>query len=91
MAASVSTSGSSSKSAQVRAQLKHPVIDSDGHTVEFQPALRDYIRQVGGAKLAERYKSEGANWYRMTPEQRHSERPLRPPWWALPTKNTLGL
>jgi len=89
MAASVSTSSSPSKSAQVRAQLKHPVIDSDGHTVEFQPALRDYIRQVGGAKLAERYKSEGANWYKMTPDQRHAERPLRPPWWALPTKNTL--
>jgi predicted TIM-barrel fold metal-dependent hydrolase len=78
-----------SKSRAVRESLSHPVIDSDGHTVEFQPALRDYIRQIGGAKLAERYRTDGANWYRMTPEQRRSERPLRPPWWALPTRNTL--
>ena len=26
-----------SKSAAVRARLSHPVIDSDGHTVEFEP------------------------------------------------------
>ncbi len=78
-----------SKSRAVRERLSHPVIDSDGHTVEFQPALRDYIRQIGGPRLAERYRTDGANWYRMTPEQRRSERPLRPPWWALPTKNTL--
>ncbi|HVA82535.1 MAG TPA: amidohydrolase family protein, partial [Candidatus Binataceae bacterium] len=76
-------------SAKIRAQLKHPVIDSDGHTVEFQPALHDYIAKVGGQKLADRYRSEGANWYKMTPEQRQTDRPLRPPFWALPTKNTL--
>ena len=36
-----------------------------------------------------RYRFDGAGWYRMTREQRAAERPLRPPWWALPTKNTL--
>jgi hypothetical protein len=25
------------------------VIDSDGHAVEFQPALQDYVRKVAGA------------------------------------------
>ena len=48
MASSVQTKSSLSKSAKVRAQLKHPVIDSDGHTVEFQPALREYIAKIGG-------------------------------------------
>jgi predicted TIM-barrel fold metal-dependent hydrolase len=89
MAAGTTTISSPSKSAQVRARLKHPVIDSDGHTVEFQPAFRDFLLKVAGPRMAERYRTEGANWYRMTPEQRHAERPLRPPWWALPTKNTL--
>ena len=78
-----------SKSAQTRARLNHPVIDSDGHTVEFQPALQDYVRKVAGAGLAGRYRLDGAGWYRMTQEQREAERPWRPPWWALPTKNTL--
>ncbi|MGH7935194.1 MAG: hypothetical protein ACREQN_18790, partial [Candidatus Binataceae bacterium] len=66
MAASTSSgSGSLSKSARVRARLSHPVIDSDGHTVEFQPVLRDYIRQIAGARLAERYRTDESNWYRI--------------------------
>jgi hypothetical protein len=28
-----------SKSAAIRARLSHPIIDSDGHTAEFEPAL----------------------------------------------------
>lgn len=78
-----------SKSARVRARLRHPVIDSDGHTVEFQSALRDYIRQVAGADLAGRYRTDGASSDQMSWDQQRAERPLRPPWWALPTKNTL--
>jgi hypothetical protein len=48
MASNISLSTKVSKSARVRARLKHPVIDSDGHTVEFEPGLQDYIRQVAG-------------------------------------------
>jgi hypothetical protein len=43
----------SSKSAAVRARLNHPVIDSDGHTVEFEPAFLDYLRQTGGVTKAQ--------------------------------------
>ncbi len=83
-----------SKSAAVRARLNHPVIDSDGHTVEFFPAVLDYLKQIGGAKIAERYQSRGFGgsffgWYHLSPEERRDRRPTRPPWWALPTKNTL--
>jgi predicted TIM-barrel fold metal-dependent hydrolase len=82
-----------SKSRAVRERLNHPVIDSDGHTLEFEPALLDYVRKVGGDSLVERYRG-GINtgflgWYQLTPEQRRERRALRPPWWALPTKNTL--
>ena len=45
-----------SKSAKVRAQLNHPIIDTDGHTVEFTPVFFDYIKEVGGAGMIERYK-----------------------------------
>src|SRR5579863_7424753 len=82
-----------SKSRAVREKLDHPVIDSDGHTVEFEPALLDYVKKVGGDSLVKRYR-EGLQggllgWYRQTPEQRREQRTMRPPWWALPTKNTL--
>ena len=30
--------------AQIRADLGHPIIDTDGHTVEFVPALEAYLR-----------------------------------------------
>ncbi len=89
-----------SKSAAVRARLKHPVIDSDGHTVEFEPAVMDYLKQVGGPGIVERYKTERTSgmlsslggiltWHRLTPDERRDHRVTIPPWWALPTKNTL--
>jgi hypothetical protein len=40
--------------ADVRAQLAHPVIDFDGHMLEFLPELLDVIRDVAGAGIAER-------------------------------------
>lgn len=85
------TSTHASKSAAVRARLNHPVIDSDGHTVEFEPAFHDYVKQVTGAKVLERYLSRrgSGGWYRRSPEERRDHRTVRPPWWALPTKNTL--
>ena len=49
-----------SKSAAVRARLNHPVIDSDGHTVEFEPAVMEYLHKVGGPGIVERYKAQGA-------------------------------
>jgi hypothetical protein len=33
-------SANGSKSAKVRAKLNHPIIDTDGHTVEFTPVFR---------------------------------------------------
>jgi len=80
-----------SKSRAVRAKFTHPVIDSDGHTVEFEPALHDTIKQVGGASVLERYLSRNgrSGWYRRSPEERREHHTVRPPWWALPTKNTL--
>jgi hypothetical protein len=50
------SSNRSSKAAAVRARLNHPVIDSDGHWVEFGPQVADYLKQVGGADR------EGRKW-----------------------------
>ncbi len=44
-----------SPAAKVRSRLSHPVIDADGHIVELAPVFVDYIRQVGGGQMAERY------------------------------------
>jgi predicted TIM-barrel fold metal-dependent hydrolase len=82
------------KSAAIRAQLSHPIIDSDGHTAEFEPALFDYMKAVGGSKIVERFKAAPDvpfrfQWYTLSPEERRERRALRPHWWVHPTKNTL--
>ena len=44
------------KSAQIREKLGYPIIDTDVHTQEFEPAVLDYLEQVGGTALVERFK-----------------------------------
>jgi len=91
------TTNSKSKSAGVRARLSHPVIDSDGHHVEYFPRLRDYIREVAGSAVADRVGRAfdgtiaSMRWYRESPEQRREFRTKRSPFWGFPTKNTLDL
>jgi predicted TIM-barrel fold metal-dependent hydrolase len=83
-----------SKSAAIRARLNHPVIDSDGHMIEFEPDVLDYLKQVGGPQIVEAYVSAIAgsrlfSWDHLTPEERRDRRVARSPWWGAPTKNTL--
>ena len=83
-----------SKSAAVRARLHHPIIDSDGHTAEFEPALFDYLRDVGGSTAVERFKAApdipfSSLWYRLSWAERRARRIPRAQWWVHPTKNTL--
>jgi len=88
-----------SSSAAVKARLDYPVIDTDLHTIEFGPLLEDYIHKYGGSAVVDRFRKglqRGSgyvsnDWYDQTPEQRLARRSARPPWWALPTKNTLDL
>ena len=83
-----------SKSAAVRAKLNHPIIDTDGHTVEFTPVFFDYIKEVGGAGMVDRYKKavgsrSNNRWMELSDDQRRYTRATCPPWWARPAKNTL--
>ena len=80
-----------SAAAQLRARLKHPVIDSDGHWVEFGPQLNDYLKRIGGSKAIEGFKSRPTEvWHLTIPLQERRERRLdQPIWWGMPTRNTL--
>lgn len=88
-----------SRSAAIRAKLPYPVIDTDLHTIEFAPALEDYIAKHGGARAVDDFRAAisrgfgylSNEWYDLTAEERAAHRAVRPPWWALPTKNTLDL
>jgi predicted TIM-barrel fold metal-dependent hydrolase len=82
------------KSAAVRARLKHPVIDSDSHTIEFAPAVNDYLKQIAGPELLSRFGNindlvAAGGWHRQTRQERFDRRSVRPAWWGFPSKNTL--
>jgi predicted TIM-barrel fold metal-dependent hydrolase len=83
-----------SRSAAIRARLNHPIVDSDGHVAEFEPAFFDYLERVGGRKMVDELRALGDSpfafrWYRMTPEQRSEHRAPRPIWWGHPARMTL--
>ncbi|MCZ6645959.1 MAG: amidohydrolase family protein [SAR324 cluster bacterium] len=91
------TATSESKSSQIRATLDYPVIDTDGHLIEFLPLFLDYLKEVGGAEMAGRFEKESVGdnlnrptaWHRMSKEERRDQRAWRPVWWIKPTLNTL--
>ena len=44
------------EAAHIRAQLDHPVIDADGHLIEFMPLVDEMVREVGDDAVADRYR-----------------------------------
>jgi predicted TIM-barrel fold metal-dependent hydrolase len=82
--------------AEVRARLAHPVIDADGHFVEFLPVLSRFLKSEGiadpTATFAHLSSGFGATWYeRVSPAEREARHAVRCPWWAFPAENTLDL
>ncbi len=74
-------------SADIRASLSQPVIDADGHTVEFFPALRPYLESEGvDLSHPEFFRIEAghlgppADWHANTPEERAHARIVRGAW-----------
>jgi predicted TIM-barrel fold metal-dependent hydrolase len=74
----------------LRARLNHPVIDSDGHWVEFGPQLNDFLKEVGGSKAVDAFRARPTeHWHLTVPLAQRRERRLdQPVWWGLPTRNT---
>ncbi|MBI3743724.1 MAG: amidohydrolase family protein [Chloroflexi bacterium] len=80
-----------SPSAKVRSHLKHPVIDSDGHFIEVMPVYEEYIRQVGGGDIVQRFRTRPQlQQWRMRPlAERQDMGAPQMQWWVPPTRNTL--
>ena len=45
--------------ADIRAGLKHPIIDADGHWVEYNPVFAERMRKVAGDKAADGFRPVG--------------------------------
>jgi predicted TIM-barrel fold metal-dependent hydrolase len=79
------------RAAEIRAGLKHPVIDGDGHWMEPIPIFLEYLSEAGGPgavdKIRELWRRNEA-WYRSSWPERHHQRLRRAIWWGV-TSNTL--
>ncbi|HKA39291.1 MAG TPA: amidohydrolase, partial [Burkholderiales bacterium] len=79
------------RAAEIRAGLKHPVIDGDGHWMEPIPIFLEYLREAGGPRSVDQirgfWRARDA-WYRATWPERHHKRLRRTIWWGV-TTNTL--
>lgn len=78
--------------AELRAKLPHPVIDSDGHVLEFIPAVRDEIESLAGYEVAAAWDEVPGIWKRargMSAEEKRALGLFRMTWWGFPARNTL--
>lgn len=77
--------------AGLREQLNHPIIDSDGHWVEFGPLVQDRLRKIGGEIAAEGFALRPAlvdQQLSMSLAERRRRRIGQQGFWGFPTKNT---
>jgi predicted TIM-barrel fold metal-dependent hydrolase len=78
--------------AQIHARLKHPVIDGDGHWVEFEPVFAERMRKVGGDKAADGFLAAmktTRDALSMSVAERRRHRIPQPGFWSRQTENTL--
>jgi predicted TIM-barrel fold metal-dependent hydrolase len=88
------------RAAEIRAGLSHPIIDADGHFVEVWPVMNDeivsYIEEDGGKELRDRYLSGVVQPIDTAVNLAGRDRPVirdewraMPSWWGWQCANTL--
>jgi predicted TIM-barrel fold metal-dependent hydrolase len=76
------------ESAKIRSRLSHPIVDSDGHWMEYEPAIGEYMERLVGKNGAQRYLNafRGLNAWRGLDEKLQREAKLPDGgWWGFPT------
>src|SRR5947207_3560986 len=77
---------------QVRSQLKHPVVDGDGHWLEYAPVFSEKMRKAAGDKSAEGFLAalrSTTDALKMAPEERRRRRVAMPNFWNRQAENTV--
>src|SRR5204862_6293916 len=77
---------------QVRSQLKHPVVDGDGHWLEYAPVFSEKMRKAAGDKSAEGFLAAlrpTTDALKMAPEEQRRRRVAIPNFSNRQAENTL--
>src|SRR5262245_11403884 len=76
----------------LRSRLSHPVIDADGHWLEYAPIMREEFRRIGGDAAAEALELASQrvpNSLKMSLAERTRRRVGQETFWGSPCQNTL--
>ena len=78
--------------AQIRSRLTHPVVDADGHWLEYGPVFSEEMRKVGGDRAADGFlaaQRTTRNALKMSVEERRRKRIGQQSFWNRQAENTL--
>jgi predicted TIM-barrel fold metal-dependent hydrolase len=81
-----------SRARELRSRLGHPVIDADGHWLEYGPVMGEEFRRIGGEAAAEAWAISSQrvpNALRMTAAERRRRRVGQEAFWSSPCENVL--
>src|SRR5260370_9318531 len=76
----------------LHARLSHPVIDADGHWLEYGPVMREEFRRIGGEAAVEGLavaSQRVPNSLKMTVAERTRRRVGQEAFWSSPCENVL--
>jgi predicted TIM-barrel fold metal-dependent hydrolase len=77
---------------RIRQSVGHPIVDVDGHQLEFVPVVLEYLAEVAGAGMVDRFVAflkHLRRTFTFTESQRRDERVPMPVWWPMPTEKTI--
>jgi predicted TIM-barrel fold metal-dependent hydrolase len=76
----------------LRSRLSHPVIDADGHWLEYGPIMREEFKRIGGAAAVEAFdlaSQRVPNSLKMSLGERTRRRVGQEAFWGSPCQNVL--
>jgi predicted TIM-barrel fold metal-dependent hydrolase len=77
---------------QLRSRLSHPIIDADGHWVEYAPVMREEFRRIGGDAAVEALalaSQRVPSSLGMSTAERSRRRIGQEAFWSTPSENVL--
>ena len=77
--------------AATRTRLNHPVIDADGHWLEFRPVITEQLWKIDGSAAADGFASVGNDMREalsVSVDERRRRRISQEAFWGSPERNT---
>ncbi|HEV8144309.1 MAG TPA: amidohydrolase family protein [Methylomirabilota bacterium] len=86
------TTNGQTEARKLRARLDHPIIDADGHWIEYGPVMREEFKRIGGDAAAEAFDlahSRVPNSLKLSVAERARRRVGMEAFWSSPSENVL--